>query len=257
MTAPRSLDDTLVVTPTLDEIENIERFAEELFETAPGVSLLVVDDQSTDGTPERVEQMAASHPRLHLLRRSAPPSFAGSHRDGLLWGVEHGFRFLVTMDADRSHSARHVAILRAAAENADLVVGSRYLYGVSVMNWPLRRVLLSACANRYARTLSSLGLSDLTSGFCLFRAELIQALDLRTLFSSGYASLIEVKYRAWLSGARIHEVPYTFVERRSGESKLHWKRILEGVFAPLVCRVKLGRPPREIRDRKPTREALL
>lgn len=216
--------------------------------------MLVVDDGSHDGTVEQVAHLRRQFPRLELLARGGPPSFAGSYRDGYLWAVANGFDFLVSMDADRSHPASTIPALVRAGETAELVVASRYVQGVSVRNWPLHRVLLSAMANRYARAVTSLPCSDLTSGFCMYRASIVREVVAGTFFTSGYAFLIEMKYRAWRAGARLHEVPYTFVERRVGTSKMSVRRLLEGVVAPILCRVTLGRPAREIRKRQPGRD---
>jgi dolichol-phosphate mannosyltransferase len=227
----------IVITPTLNERENIAPHIHDVFGAVPEASMLVVDDGSDDGTAEEVKGLRARFPRLHLLARSGRPSFAGSYRDGFEWAIEKGFSFLVSMDADRSHPADAIPMLLRAAEEADLVVGSRYVQGVSVRNWPLHRVLISALANRYARAVTSLPCSDLTSGFCLYRAQVARSALSGGLFSSGYACLIETKYRAWLAGARLDEVPYTFTERRLGTSKLSWTRLLEGIVAPWWCRL--------------------
>lgn len=241
--------EALVVTPTLNEAAGIEEHVQDVFRAAPEISMLVVDDASDDGTAARVESLAQRFPRLFLVARTGTRSFAGSYRDGFNWAVMRGFSAVISMDADRSHPAEAIPELLRAAEGADLVVASRYLRGVSVRNWPLRRVILSAIANSYARAVTSLDCSDLTSGFCLYRRELLENALLRGAFSSGYAFLIEMKYRAWRAGARIEEVPYTFVERRLGSSKMSSRRLLEGVIAPIWCRLALGRPSREIRQR--------
>ena len=229
--------EAIVITPTLNERENIARHVHDVFEAVPEASMVVVDDGSDDGTAEEVRALCTRFPRLHLIARSGPPSFAGSYRDGFEWAIGKGFSFLVSMDADRSHPADAIPMFLRAAEEADLVVGSRYVQGVSVRNWPLHRVLISALANRYARAVTSLPCSDLTSGFCLYRAPIARSAFSGGLFSSGYACLIETKYRAWLAGARLDEVPYTFTERRSGTSKLTGKRLLEGIVAPWWCRL--------------------
>jgi dolichol-phosphate mannosyltransferase len=231
--------EAIVITPTLNERENIASHIHDVFRAVPEISMLVVDDGSNDGTAEEVEGLRARFPRLHLLARSGLPSFAGSYRDGFEWAIGKGFGFLISMDADRSHPADAIPALLQAAEEADLVVGSRYVEGVSVRNWPLHRVLISALANRYARAVTSLPCSDLTSGFCLYRADVARSVLSGGLFSSGYACLIETKYRAWLAGARLNEVPYTFTERRVGSSKLTWKRLLEGIVAPWWCRLRI------------------
>jgi dolichol-phosphate mannosyltransferase len=228
---------SIVITPTLNERENIAPHIHDVFQAVPEASMLIVDDSSQDGTADEVKALRAQFPRLHLIVRSGRPSFAGSYRDGFEWAIGKGFAFLVSMDADRSHPAEAIPALLRAADGTDLVVASRYVQGVSVRNWPLRRVLLSALANRYARAVTSLPCSDLTSGFCLYRAEAARSALSGGLFASGYACLIETKYRAWLAGARLDEVPYTFTERRLGSSKLSGRRLLEGIVAPWWCRL--------------------
>lgn len=229
--------DAIVITPTLNEQEGIALHIHDVFQAVPEASMLIIDDGSQDGTADEVKALQAQFPRLHLIVRSGRPSFAGSYRDGFEWAIGKGFAFLVSMDADRSHPAEAIPKLLGAADGADLVVASRYVQGVSVRNWPLRRVLLSALANRYARAVTSLPCSDLTSGFCLYRAEAARSAVSGGLFASGYACLIETKYRAWLAGARLDEVPYTFTERRLGSSKLSGRRLLEGLVAPWWCRL--------------------
>jgi dolichol-phosphate mannosyltransferase len=246
---------TVVITPTLNERENIALHVRDVFQAVPQASMLVVDDGSRDGTVDEIEALkSARYPRLHLLARKDPPSFAASYRDGFHWALRNDFRFLISMDADRSHPATTIPALLRAVETSDLVVASRYVRGISVRNWPLRRVLLSAMANSYARVVTSLPCSDLTSGFCLYRAEIVRDALAGNLFASGYAFLIEMKYRAWRAGARLHEVPYTFVERRLGTSKMSGRRLLEGIIAPFLCRVLLGRPDAEVRSRPTGRD---
>jgi dolichol-phosphate mannosyltransferase len=247
--------EAIVITPTLNERENIALHVRDVFQAVPQVSMLVVDDGSRDGTVEEVEALRGGrYPRLHLLERKGSPSFAASYRDGIQWALQNDFRLLISMDADRSHPATTIPALLRAAQASDLVVASRYVSGVSVRNWPLRRVLLSAMANTYARVVTSLPCSDLTSGFCLYRAEFVRDAVAGNLFTSGYAFLIEMKYRAWRAGARLHEVPYTFVERRLGTSKMSGRRLLEGIVAPILCRVLLGRPDAEVRNRPTGRD---
>jgi dolichol-phosphate mannosyltransferase len=247
--------EAVVITPTLNERENIALHIRDVFQAVPQVSMLVVDDGSRDGTIDEIEALRSTpYPRLHLLMRKGPPSFAASYRDGVQWALQNDFRFLISMDADRSHPATTIPALLRAAESCDLVVASRYVRGVSVRNWPLRRVLLSAMANAYARVVTSLPCSDLTSGFCLYRAEIVRDAVAGNLFTSGYAFLIEMKYRAWRAGARLYEVPYTFVERRLGTSKMSGRRLLEGIVSPILCRVLLGRPDAEVRSRPTGRD---
>ncbi len=176
------------ITPTLNERENVALHIQDVFGAVPEASMLIVDDGSDDGTADVVRALGAQFPRLHLIAPNGQPSFAGSYRDGFEWAIDNGFSFLVSMDADRSHPADAIPTPLRAAADADLVVGSRYVQGVSVRNWPLHRVLISALANRYARAVTSLPCSDLTSGFCLYRAQGARSALSGGLFSSGYAS---------------------------------------------------------------------
>lgn len=232
---------TCVVTPTFLERATIAGHAEAVFGSLPGTSLLVVDDASPDGTADAVEALRPRHERLHLIRRAGPRSFAGSYQDGIAWALAHGFSRVVSMDADGSHAALFLPLIVDLSAEADLVVGSRYLFGVSVLNWPLRRVLLSAFANIYARLVTGVPCYDLTSGFCCYRAETLRSIDMPGLRASGYAYQIEMKYRIWRSGARIAETNILFLERLAGTSKISSARITEGLLHPWWCRFVLGR----------------
>jgi len=237
--------ETVIVSPTFREAETISDHAEAVFKVLPETTLLVVDDDSPDGTADVVENLRARHPRLHLIRRPPPRSFTGSYKDGIAWAIENGFSRVVSMDADGSHAADFLPLLLDLSHDADVVVGSRYLYGVSVLNWPLRRVLLSAFANIYARIVTGVPIDDLTSGFCCYRVEMLRKIGLENLQSSGYAYQIEMKYRIWHSSGQLAETNILFVERRKGTSKISSGRVLEGVARPFWCRIFLPGKPDE------------
>jgi dolichol-phosphate mannosyltransferase len=237
--------ETVIVSPTFREAETITDHAEAVFKVLPETTLLVVDDDSPDGTADVVERLRERHSRLHLIRRPPPRSFTGSYKDGIAWAMEKGFSRVVSMDADGSHAADFLPLLLDLSHDADVVVGSRYLYGVSVLNWPLRRVLLSAFANIYARIITGVPIDDLTSGFCCYRVEMLRHIGLDALRSSGYAYQIEMKYRIWRASGQLAETNILFVERRKGTSKISSGRVLEGVARPFWCRIFLPGKPKE------------
>lgn len=242
---PRARDlaaSTVVITPTFQERDTIERHVRAVFSALPDVSLLVVDDASPDGTADAVEALQAEFPRLQLQRRAPPRSFAQSYKDGIGWALGKDFSRVFSMDADGSHGAVFLPLLLDLSAEADLVVGSRYLYGVSVLNWPLRRVLLSAFANIYCRWVTGVPCDDLTAGFCCYRTEMLRRIDLPAVRASGYAYQIEMKYRIWRAGGRLAETNILFLERLAGKSKISSGRIAEGLRHPWWCRFVLGRP---------------
>ncbi len=240
--AVRLAGDTLVITPTYLERDTIEVHIRAVDAALPGASILVVDDSSPDGTAGIVAGLRDSFPRLHLLERRGPRNFAASYRDGFAWAFERAFTRIVSMDADGSHAAMFLPLLVDLSARADLVVGSRYLYGVSVLNWPLRRVLLSAFGNVYARLVTGVPCYDLTSGFCCYRTGILRRIDTPSLRASGYAYQIEMKHRIWRAGGRLAETNILFIERLVGISKMSSARIREGLWHPWWCRLKLGRP---------------
>jgi dolichol-phosphate mannosyltransferase len=237
--------ETVIVSPTFCEAETIADHVAAVFHVLPEVTLLIVDDESPDGTADAVEALRAQHPRLHLLRRKPPRSFTGSYKDGISWAAERGFSRVVSMDADGSHAADFLPLLLDMSHDADLVVGSRYLFGVSVLNWPMRRVFLSAFASVYSRLITGVPCDDLTSGFCCYRVDMLQRIGYLGIRSSGYAYQIEMKYRIWRASGQLAETNILFVERRKGTSKISSGRILEGVARPFWCRLFLPGKPAE------------
>jgi dolichol-phosphate mannosyltransferase len=221
-----------IVVPTRNEVENVAELIQQLHALGLDLSVYVMDDDSTDGTVEVVERLARSHPNLALVRRTANPGYGRACIEGLQRAVAAGAERVVQMDADLSHDPRYVPALLAASEEADLVLGSRYVHGVSVVNWSLKRLALSVGANQYARTLAGLRVRDCTTGFRLWRRSLLERLPLGQIRSNGYSFLIETLFHATREGARIVEVPIVFVERRSGESKLGSRVFLESCLLP-------------------------
>jgi len=232
--------DVLVIVPTFNERENLTELCEGIRAHVPSADVLVVDDASPDGTADFATALGARLGGVEVLRRSGPRGIGSAYREGLQHGLSRGYRRLVSMDADLSHEPRHLPALLAAAEEADVAVGSRYLQGISVVNWSLHRLALSVAGNAYARTITGLPVRDCTSGFQCFRREVLEAIDPRRLRFNGYAFLVEVKYRAHRRGFRLREVPIIFVERRWGLSKTGLGSILGGMWA--VWALRVGRP---------------
>ena len=224
----------LVIVPTYNERENLPAIAGELL-AMPGIHVMVVDDRSPDGTGEVAESLAGSRPgRVSVIHRSGPRGLGRSYVEGMRRALaEAGAPLICQMDADLSHLPADLPALLDAAARADLVIGSRYVSGGRIVNWPRRRVYLSAFANHYVRALTRLPVRDVTSGFRCWRRELLLRLPLARLQSDGYAFQVEMTWHARAAGARIVEVPVTFVERRLGQSKLSGRVIAESALLPL------------------------
>ena len=223
----------LVVVPTYNERENLPVLAAGVLKH-DGFRLLVVDDASPDGTGGVADRLAAEHVgRVDVIHRTGARGLGRSYIAGLQHALAEGSAdFICQMDADLSHNPDYLPELVAAATTHDLVIGSRYLYGVSVVNWPLHRIFLSAFANRYIRLVTSLAASDCTSGFRCWRREALARMPLATMVSDGYAFLVEMLFEAKQHGFRIGEVPIIFVERKQGQSKLSSGVLLESLMMP-------------------------
>lgn len=225
---PQSL---LVTMPTYNERENLPRIIPDVLRQDPRVEVLVVDDGSPDGTGDLAEEMAARDTRVHVLRRERKEGLGPAYLAGFRWGLERGYDLICEMDADLSHPPDQLPTFLEALREADVVVGSRYVGGrVTVVNWPISRLLLSYFGCFYARTITGLPLQDATGGFNAFRREVLEALNLDRIQSNGYAFQIELKLRAYRQGFRLVEVPIVFTERDMGESKMSRKIIAEAVW---------------------------
>lgn len=231
----------LVVVPTYNERENLPLVARGVL-AHDGFQMLVVDDASPDGTGAVADDLAAAYPgRLDVLHRSGPRGLGRSYVEGLQRALQTDAPLIIQMDADLSHNPDYLPALVAAAETHDVVIGSRYLHGVSVVNWPLHRIFLSAFANRYIRAITRLSPADCTSGYRCWRREALERLPLDTFVSDGYAFLVEMLYVAARRGCRIAEVPIIFVERRQGHSKVSTPVLVESLITPWRLRLTGGR----------------
>jgi dolichol-phosphate mannosyltransferase len=222
-------DRVLVVVPTYNEVENLERILARLHASVPDAHALVVDDGSPDGTGELAEKLAVADRRVHLLRRTTKSGLGPAYVAGFRWGRQHGYDVLVEMDADGSHAPEQLPDLLAALGSADLVLGSRYVPGGAVADWPVHRLLLSRIGNRYTRWALRLPLTDATGGYRAARGGLIDALHLDDVASHGYCFQVDWAWRAVRAGARVEEVPITFTERQFGRSKMSGSIVREAL----------------------------
>jgi dolichol-phosphate mannosyltransferase len=221
----------LVIIPTYNESDNIPRLVPSVLSRDPRLEILVVDDNSPDGTGRMADEIAATEPRLHVLHRPGKMGLGTAYITGFKWGIERKYDVIFEMDADFSHDPAHLPQFLDAIERYDVVLGSRYLEGrVTVVNWPIGRLLLSYFANAYARRVTGLPVADATGGFKCFRREVLEALELDRVESSGYSFQIEMSFRAWKKGFRLGEIPIMFVDRDVGESKMSKKIVREAVW---------------------------
>jgi len=235
----------LVIIPTYDERENVESIAKAVLHELPEGEVLFIDDNSPDGTGALLDQMAAAEPRIHVMHRPGKLGLGRAYIDGFKWALERDYEFIFEMDADFSHDPKVLPkFLEAAADN-DLVIGSRYIGGIRVMNWPMSRLLLSTGAGHYVRFWTGLPVCDPTGGFKCFRRRVLKAIDLDSVRSNGYSFQVEMTHLAWMKGFRIKEIPICFEDRRSGYSKLNKAIAREAlVMIPkLAWRVNFRRKP--------------
>ena len=221
----------LVIVPTYNERENIRRLLDSVLAQDARIEVLVVDDGSPDGTGALVDEIVAVNERVHVLHRGRKLGLGTAYIAGFRWALERGYDYILEMDADFSHDPIHLPQFLSAIEGADLVLGSRYQQGrVTVVNWPIARLILSYCANIYARAVTGLPVWDATGGFKCFRRSVLEAIDLSRVRSNGYAFQIEMSYRAWKRNFRIAEIPIVFVDRTEGTSKMSRSIVREAVW---------------------------
>ena len=224
-------DRALVIVPTFNEQPNILRIIDAVLAQGPAFEILVVDDGSPDGTGALVDSRAAIDSRVHVLHRARKLGLGTAYLAGFAWALQYDFEYIFEMDADFSHDPAHLPRFIDAAADADLVLGSRYRQGkVTVVNWPMTRLMLSYGANLYARWVTGLALDDSTGGFKCFRRRVLTAIDLGAVQSNGYAFQIEMSFRTWKKGFRIVEIPIVFTDRTEGESKMSKGIVREAVF---------------------------
>jgi dolichol-phosphate mannosyltransferase len=230
---------TLIIVPTYNEKENLPRMLDILMEFPAWLHVLVVDDGSPDGTAA----LAKGHPlfgeRVHILERTLKQGLGRAYVAGFQWALQRDYELIFEMDADFSHDPKYIPAMREATKDADLVIGSRYLTGVNVVNWPMQRLLLSWCANKYAQFVTGLSIKDCTGGFKCFRRKALESIDLNRIAAGGYSFQIEMNYKLWKKGMRLKEIPIVFVDREAGVSKMSGKIIREALY--LVVRLRLSR----------------
>ncbi len=232
------LERALVIIPTYNERENLPRLLPEVLKQDSRLDVLVIDDASPDGTGEVADRMAAGSPRIHTIHREGKLGLGTAYLEGFRWGLERGYDVFFEMDADFSHDPSHLPQFLEAAREFDVVLGSRYLHGrVTVVNWPITRLILSYGANFYARVVTGLPVTDATGGFKCFRRKVLEAINLDEVGSEGYSFQIEMSLRAWRKGFSLGEIPIVFADRDVGESKMSRRIIWEAVWRVWALRI--------------------
>ena len=241
---------TLVIIPTYDERENVVPMAEAVLKQVPEVNILFVDDNSPDGTGQLQDELAAREPRVFVLHRAGKEGLGRAYIAGFKWALERDYELICEMDCDFSHDpAALPSLLKEAHDGADLVLGSRYIGGIRVMNWPMNRLLLSTGAAQYVKLVTGMPVHDPTGGFKCFRRAVLQAIDLDRITSNGYSFQIEMSHTAWMKGFTIKEVPIVFEDRRAGYSKMRANIATEAMLMVLRLWMRCGfrRSPKAVR----------
>lgn len=221
---------TLIIIPTYNEIDNIEKLLEQVLAKSETIEVLVIDDNSPDGTALRVKFMQSSEPRIHILERPGKMGLGSAYVTGFKYALERDYDYIMEMDADFSHNPEDIPLLLNAAKKYDLVIGSRYCEGVNIIHWPIKRLLISYFASKYVRTITRMPVKDPTSGFKCFQRKVLENIDLDKILSDGYAFQIEMNFRAWVKGFHIKEIPIVFTERKNGVSKMSRKIVWEAAW---------------------------
>ncbi len=227
----------LVIIPTYNEIDNIARIIAAVLEQAPELEILVMDDNSPDGTAVAVQGIMLEEPRVHLIQRPGKLGLGSAYVTGFKFALENGYDYILEMDADFSHNPSDLPRLLEAAQTRDIAIGSRYCQGVNIVNWPFKRLLISYFASKYVRVITGMPIKDPTAGFKCFHRRVLEAIDLDRILSDGYAFQIEMHFRAWVKGFRIKEVPIVFTERVNGVSKMSRHIVWEAAW--MVWRLQL------------------
>jgi len=222
--------ETLVIVPTYNERDNLPRLVHRVFSLPVQVELLIVDDNSPDGTGQMADEFAGRNPQMHVLHRPGKEGLGRAYCAGFSWGLQRSYQFLFEMDGDLSHNPDDIPRFLDAAAHADLVLGSRYAQGIRVINWPLGRLLLSLGAARYVQLITGMPFSDPTGGFKCFRRQALEAIDLQNIHSNGYSFQIELTHKIWRQGLRVAEVPITFTDRFQGTSKMSSHIVREALW---------------------------
>ncbi len=228
----------LIIFPTYNEKDNIQKIVHAVLPLDLRINVLIVDDNSPDGTGDLADRLSSGHDRVHVMHREKKEGLGKAYLAGFRWAIEHKYDFIMEMDADFSHGPEYIKDFLREIQNNDLVIGSRYISGVNVINWPMSRLLLSYYANVYTRVVTGLPLRDGTGGFKCFRREVLEAINLDDVQSSGYSFQIEMSMRVWKKGFRIKEIPIIFVDRVAGSSKMSKKIMREAIWMVWALRLK-------------------
>jgi len=229
---------SLLIIPTYNEIDNIEKMLKTVFGLYPQINILIIDDGSPDGTSDIVKKYQAEHSHLYLIQRSGKLGLGTAYITGFKWALERDYEYVFEMDCDFSHDPKDLEKLLEAAQSNDLVIGSRYINGIRIINWPFRRLLLSYCASVYTRIITGIKILDVTGGFKCFSRSALESLNLDKVFSNGYSFQVELNYKLWSQGKALKEVPIVFTERRDGQSKMSGGIVKEAIFAVIMLRVR-------------------
>lgn len=229
---------TLIIIPTYNELDNLPKLLSEVLSRNEDINVLVVDDNSPDGTAAYVEKEMQLNNRLHLIKRASKQGLGTAYIAGFKYALQNHFDFIFEMDADFSHDPKEIPKFLNEINNYDLIIGSRYITGVNVINWPMRRLLLSWFANLYTRFITGMPIHDATGGFKCFKRKVLESIDLDKVRSNGYAFQIEMNFKAWKKGFKIKEIPIIFVDRMKGKSKMSKKIVREAVTMVWKLRLK-------------------
>jgi dolichol-phosphate mannosyltransferase len=221
---------SIVIIPTFDELHNVQKLIPELLELYSDLDILVVDDNSPDGTGKYVAELSKKNSRVKLIEREGKLGLGTAYVEGFRYMLKNGYDVAIQMDADYSHDPREIANFLNYIKDYDLVIGSRYVEGVNVINWPMRRLLLSYFANQYTKIITGLPLKDSTGGYKCFRREVLEAIDLEEIKSNGYSFQIEMNYKAWIKGFKLKEISIIFMDRVAGTSKMSKQIVREAIF---------------------------
>lgn len=232
------MEKSIIIIPTYNELNNIQKLIPILRENYPAVDLLIVDDNSPDGTADAVKKFMENDQQIHIIEREGKLGLGTAYVRGFRYMLERDYEFAIQMDADFSHDPMEIKSFLKAIEDHDLIIGSRYIKGVNVINWPMSRLLLSYFANQYTRIITGLPVCDATGGFKCFRREVLEAINLDNITSSGYSFQIEMTFKAYKKGFRIKEIPIIFNERTDGDSKMSKKIVHEAIF--MVWKLRLA-----------------
>ncbi len=228
---------TIIITPTYNEIDNIKNLIPLLKELYPDIHILVVDDNSPDGTGTYVKGLSEKDEKIHIIQRAGKMGLGTAYVEGFKYAIKNEFDLAVQMDADFSHDPKIIKEFLVKAEEFDLIIGSRYICGVNVINWPMKRLLLSYFANKYTKVITGLPVQDATGGFKCFHRKVLESINLDNIHSNGYSFQIEMNFKAWKKGFKLKEIPIVFMDRIEGTSKMSKNIVYEAVF--MVWKLRL------------------